>query len=58
MRSALKIVRDLFMVRSCSLDLTEESIKKNKFKVCLDYHIKKCEGPCEAYVSQEHYNMH
>ena len=57
MRSALKIVRDIFMVRSCSLDLTEESIKKNKFKVCLDYHIKKCEGPCEGYVSQEHYNM-
>jgi len=57
MRSALKIVRDLFMVRSCSLDLTEESIKMNKFKVCLDYHIKKCEGPCEAYVTQEHYNM-
>ncbi len=57
MRSALKIVRDLFMVRSCSLDLTEESIKKNKFKVCLDYHIKKCEGPCEGYVSREHYNM-
>jgi excinuclease ABC subunit C len=57
MRSALKIVRDIFMVRSCSLDLTEESIKKKKFKVCLDYHIKKCEGPCEGYVSQEHYNM-
>ena len=56
MRNALKTVRDLFMVRSCSLDLTEDSIKKHKFKVCLDYHIKKCEGPCEAYVSQEHYN--
>ena len=56
MRNALKTVRDLFMVRSCSLDLTEESIKRNKFKVCLDYHIKKCEGPCEAYVSRDHYN--
>jgi excinuclease ABC subunit C len=56
MRSALKTVRNLFMVRSCSFDLSEESIKKKKFKVCLDYHIKKCEGPCEGYVSQEHYN--
>jgi len=56
MRSALKTVRNLFMVRSCSFDLSEESIKKNKFKICLDYHIKKCEGPCEGYVSQEHYN--
>ena len=55
MRSALKTVRNLFMVRSCSFDLSEESIKKKKFKVCLDYHIKKCEGPCEGYVSQEHY---
>jgi len=57
MRNALKTVQDLFMVRSCSLDLNEESIKKHKFKVCLDYHIKKCEGPCEAYVSQKHYNI-
>ena len=56
MRNALKTVRSLFMVRSCNLDLTEESIKKNKFKVCLDYHIMKCEGPCEGYVSQGHYN--
>ncbi|RPI03065.1 MAG: excinuclease ABC subunit C [Ignavibacteriae bacterium] len=56
MRNALKTVRDLFMIRSCSLDLTEESIKNNKFKVCLDYHIKKCEGPCEAHVSREHYH--
>ena len=56
MRHALKTVRDLFMIRSCSLDLTNESIVKKKFKVCLDYHIKKCEGPCEGYVTQEHYN--
>jgi len=55
MRFALKTVRDIFMIRSCNYDLTEESIKKGKFKVCLDYHIKKCEGPCEGLVSQEHY---
>jgi excinuclease ABC subunit C len=57
MRSALKTVRDLFMIRSCSLDLADESIEKKRFKVCLDFHIKKCEGPCEAYVSREHYNL-
>lgn len=55
MRFALKTVRDIFMIRSCNYDLTEESIKKGKFKICLDYHIKKCEGPCEGLVSQEHY---
>ena len=57
MRSALKTVRDIFLIRSCNYDLTETSIAHHKFKVCLDYHIKKCEGPCEGYVSREHYNV-
>jgi len=56
MRFALKTVRDIFMIRSCNYDLTEESVKAGKFKLCLDYHIKKCEGPCEGLVSREHYN--
>lgn len=57
MRYALKSIRDIFMIRSCSLNLTDETIAKGKFKVCLDYHIKKCEGPCEALVSKEDYNI-
>ena len=56
MRFALKTVRDIFMIRSCNYDLTPESIEKRKFKLCLDYHIKKCEGPCEGLVTAEHYN--
>ena len=56
MRFALKTVRDIFMIRSCNYDLTPESIAKGRFKICLDYHIRKCEGPCEAKVSAEHYN--
>jgi len=55
MRHALKTVRDIFMIRSCNYDLTDESIAKKKYKICLDYHIKKCEGPCEGLVSREHY---
>ena len=55
MRYALKTVRDLFMIRSCNYDLTDETISKKKFKLCLDYHIKKCEGPCEALITQRHY---
>lgn len=55
MRHALKTVRDIFMIRSCNYDLTETTIAQHKYKVCLDYHIKKCEGPCEALVSQEQY---
>lgn len=56
MRQALKTVRDIFLIRSCNYDLTEASIANHKFKVCLDYHIKKCEGPCEALISRERYN--
>lgn len=55
MRFGLKTVRNIFMIRSCNYDLTPESIAKRKFKICLDYHIKKCEGPCEDLVSMEHY---
>jgi excinuclease ABC subunit C len=55
MRFALKTVRDIFMIRSCNYDMTEESIRAGKYKVCLDYHIKRCEGPCEGIVSREHY---
>ena len=54
-RAALKAVRDIFPVRSCNYFIDDESIRKRKVKVCLDYHIKKCEGPCEGLVSQERY---
>ena len=54
-RAALKAVRDLFMIRSCNYFIDEEAIRKRKIKVCLDYHIKKCGGPCEGLVSQERY---
>jgi excinuclease ABC subunit C len=56
MRFALKTVRDIFMIRSCNYDLAPESIARGKFKICLELHIRKCEGPCEAKVSAEHYN--
>ncbi len=56
MRYALKSVRDIFQIRSCRLPLTVESIAKKKWKICLDYHIGKCGGPCEGFVSLEEYN--
>lgn len=55
MRNALKTIRDIFKIRSCRLNLNKESIAAGKFKVCLDFHIHKCEGPCEGHVSQEDY---
>ena len=55
-RGALKSVRDIFMIRSCNYFIDDDVIKKRKIKVCLDYHIKKCEGPCEGLVSEAKYN--
>lgn len=55
MYAMMGILRSLFPLRSCSLDLQEETINKGKFTVCLDYHIKKCEGPCQNYISREQY---
>ncbi|MGC8594625.1 MAG: excinuclease ABC subunit UvrC [Candidatus Kryptoniota bacterium] len=56
MRYALKSIRDIFQIRSCRLPLTVDGISRHKWKVCLDYHIHKCGGPCEGYVSREEYN--
>ncbi len=52
----LKTLRSVFPLRSCDLPLTEVGIAAKKWKVCLDYHIKKCEGPCEAFISAARYN--
>jgi excinuclease ABC subunit C len=56
MRAALRMITQLFKIRSCKLPLTPESAKAGKYKVCLDYHIKKCDGPCVGYQSQEEYS--
>ena len=56
MRGSLKVINQIFKIRSCKLDLTEKNIADKKFKVCLDYHIKKCDGPCENLVSAKAYN--
>jgi excinuclease ABC subunit C len=56
MRGSLRMINQIFKIRSCKLDLTEENIKAKKFKVCLDYHIKKCDGPCENLISAQVYN--
>lgn len=56
MRSSLKLITKVFKIRSCKFDITQEAVEKNKIKICLDYHIKKCEGPCEGHVNAERYN--
>ncbi len=56
MRASLRMINQIFKIRSCKLDLTEKNIEAKKFKVCLDYHIKKCDGPCEGLISPVAYN--
>ena len=56
MKYSLKMLRDIFMIRTCNYNITQDAIDKKKFKLCLEYHIHKCEGPCEGLITQLHYN--
>ncbi len=56
MKSSLRMINKIFKIRSCNYLINDESIEKKKIKVCLDYHIKKCDGPCEGLVSEKDYN--
>ena len=53
----LKLINQLYQLRSCTFNLSEENIEKGNFKVCLDYHIKKCLGPCEGHQDEASYNQ-
>lgn len=53
----LDIIHQLYKIRTCSLPLTENKIAEGKFKLCLEYHIKNCKGPCEELQSKEDYNQ-
>lgn len=52
----LDIIRKLFQLRTCALSLTSDNIARGKFKVCLEYHIKNCQGACEGFETEEEYN--
>ncbi len=56
--SLLEIIHQLYPIRTCRLPLFDENIKKGKFKVCLQYHIHKCNGPCEAKETIDEYRKH
>lgn len=55
MHAVLDLVRRLYPIRSCSLSLTKENIEAGKFKVCLEYHLGNCMGPCEGKQSLANY---
>lgn len=55
-RELLNFIKQTIQLRTCPLNLTEKNIGKGKFKVCLEYHLGNCKGPCEAHQSEEDYN--
>lgn len=55
MKSVLELVRKLYSIRTCNLLLSEENISKNKFKVCLEYHLGNCKGPCIGAQEEQAY---
>lgn len=54
-RVMLQMIKDLYPLRTCKYPLTPESIKQGRYKVCLEYHIKRCKGPCEGLQDTEEY---
>ena len=51
----LELIKGLYQLRTCNYDLSEEKIRNGKYKVCLEYHLGNCLGPCEAYESEAEY---
>jgi excinuclease ABC subunit C len=52
----LRLLTTIYPIRNCSYDLSTDKIEKKKFRLCLQYHIKRCLGPCVGYQSEDDYN--
>jgi len=55
MNNVLDLIRRLYTIRTCTLQLSEQNISENKFKVCLEFHIGNCKGPCVGLVKEDNY---
>lgn len=55
-RELLEFIRRTIPLRTCNLNLTPKNIERNKFKVCLEYHLGNCKGPCEAHQTETDYD--
>ncbi|GAB2836028.1 excinuclease ABC subunit UvrC [Ferruginibacter profundus] len=55
-KELLDFIKQNILLRTCKLNLTDNNIKKGKFKVCLEYHLGNCKGPCEGLQTEEDYN--
>lgn len=56
MNTLLDLIREIYPLRTCALDLQSEKILQHKFKVCLEYHLGNCLGPCEGHQSKSDYD--
>ena len=56
LRNLIKVIHKVFPLRTCNYYIDDTSIKNKKYDICLDYHIKRCDGPCEGLVSEKDYN--
>ncbi|MCB0513409.1 MAG: excinuclease ABC subunit UvrC [Bacteroidetes bacterium] len=55
-RYIYNLLKEMYPIRTCTYNLSKENIRKKKFKVCLEYHLGNCLGPCEALQTEEDYN--
>ncbi|SVC21702.1 uncharacterized protein METZ01_LOCUS274556, partial [marine metagenome] len=56
LRSVLKMIHHIYQIRSCTFKLDKKTIEDKKVSLCLDYHIKKCGGPCEGLMPEKEYD--
>lgn len=56
MKTLLELIRSVFPIRTCAYNLSEENVDKHKYKVCLEYHLGNCLGPCEKKQTEHSYN--
>lgn len=56
MNTLIQLIRDLYPLRTCNLNLSADKIAQKKYKVCLEFHIGNCKGPCEELETEETYN--
>ena len=55
MNTVVELVNKIFQLRTCSYNLSEKNVSENKYKVCLEYHLGNCKGPCEGFDNEVEY---
>ena len=58
LNTLLTLLKELYPLRNCSFDLSKQKIEEGRYKVCLEYHIGNCKGPCEAKQSESQYQLY